>query len=77
MFHRQIASLGFTYQCVLSFPKQYVLLAQFPGISSFKHVLLNSKLHLISLTTFDETFSSFQMDWRHSTGSWKINEQYK
>ena len=42
-------------------------------ISSFKHVLLNSKLHM-SLATFDETFSSFRMDWRHSTGSWKINE---
>ena len=42
-------------------------------ISSFKHVLLSSKLHL-SLMTFDETFSSFRTDWRHSTGSWKINE---
>ena len=50
-------------------------ISYFVNQSLFKHALLNSKLQF-SLATFDETFSSFRTDWRHSTGSWKINAPY-
>ena len=34
----------------------------------FKQVMLDRRL-LLSLATFDETFSSFRTDWQYSTGS--------